>query len=213
MADHLAYIRVAGLESDPEECFQGLGISSSVPGVTPAPGGTTNLEWGEIPAEALTMLQQYTEDLNAWIETTKDYDPDSGARAVPAVIQESMPAIPILLGTLATGGTALPAVATVLLSQAILNWVGSAVADYAENFDENSPRNLFKKAFLYTEEGNANELLSILKKAYLYQIEIDGQNETHSVLKDKLEDLTLMDAELKYADNTSLHIKGKVLNH
>ncbi len=221
MADHLSYIKIRGLEGDPEECFQGLGIS----GESTSPGGTTSLEWGEIPTEALEALNSYTGEIQAWLQAAAEYDPDSGARdLLPA-----LPLVPAVIGTVVSGGTALPAIATVFMGQILMNLVGTALQSFAENLDENSPRNLFKKAFLYSDPSDVNTLKSILGKATLYlpedgqiyqsvlddglmyDIAIDGATEHHSVLKDKLEDLSLVDVTLKYADNTNLSVKGKVL--
>lgn len=232
MSDHLSYIKIAGLSADAEECFQGFGGSSvtTTPGTTTGTGSTST--WLGIPEDAVNLVLQYTTDLNAWLKSAAEYTPSSRGATL-----EVLPAIPELLAPIVTGGAiaiaapaAVPAIGTVLVTQALLNFVGGQVGEYAKSLDPNSPQNLIKKAFLYQDAGD--DLKSILGKALLYldpadkvthesvldtalnyDIDIDSKTEHHSVLKDKIEDLSLVDAELKYADNTSLYIKGKVLQH
>jgi hypothetical protein len=233
MADPLSYIRIAGLEADAEECFQGMTAgSASGGGSGTGSGGTPSTSWLGFPEEAIAKVLQYTSDLNTWLQSAADYTPSSRGDVL-----EVLPAIPDILSTVGTGTAlaiaapaALPAVGTILVTQALLNFAGEQVSQYAKSLDPNSPQNLIKKAFLYQDKSE--DLKSILGKALLYlspkddvthesvldtalnyDIDIDSQTEHHSVLKDKLEDLSLVDAELKYADNTSLYIKGKVLQH
>lgn len=213
MADHTDFIRIRGLESADTEVFQGLGAASlAVAG--PGGGGGSEMDWGEIPETVLTMISDYSEDLNTWIAKAIRYDEDTGTRALVPELLDDLPVVPMALATVATGGLSLPAVATTMLAQVLMNHVGTAVANYAEAHDVNSPVNLLKKAFLKDDK-------SILGEAWLQN------GDEPSIVKDRLtaliaeltntttavEDLTFLDAEIKYADNTSLHAKGKVLHH
>lgn len=214
MADHLDFIKVRGLETPEEdEVFQGLGGAALT--VDAAGGTSQSLEWGEIPADAIDMVSTYTQDLQTWLAEAVRYDPDSGSRALVPELLDDLPVVPLVVGSVVAAGTGavtLPAVATVMLSQVIMNLVGSSIANYAESLDENSPVNLLKKAFLYDNNGTQE---SILKTALLrltdaeksiLQAQLKG-------IQEGVEDLSFLDAELKFADNTSLHVKGKVLNH
>jgi hypothetical protein len=209
MADHLSYIRIRGLEGDPEECFQGIGTSGG-----DGTGGSPSapFEWGAIPEEALSLIEQYTNDLNDWITKAQDYDPESadrglpGSRMLPAVIGAA-PLIPAIIGTITTGGAALPAVAAVMLSQTLMGVVGSSIQNYAATLDPNSAQSLLKKAFLY-KDGAVWK--SIFKQALLY--DIDSENKDQSVLNDRLKDLLFNDEEIDFGAFRA-YLRGKVIEY
>ena len=215
MADHLDFIRIRGLESSDDEVFQGLGGAAvTVEGPGGTPGTSPGFDWGEIPQEVLSMISDYSQELNAWIAQAVRYDEDTGSRSLVPELLDDLPIVPMALATVATGGLSLPAVATTMLAQVLMNHVGTAVANYAEAHDVNSPINLLRKAFLKDDKSILGEAFlrdgsdpSILKERLTALIE-ELTNTTSAV-----EDLTFIDAEIKYADNTSLHAKGKVLHH
>lgn len=209
MADHLDFIRIRGLETPSEaEVFQGIGGGT----VTSAPGSgeTPSLEWGEIPQEAIEMVSTYTQDLNTWLAEALRYDPDSGSRALPPGLLDNIPVIPLITSLVATGGASLPAVATVVVSQVLMNYVGSAVANYAESLDENSPVNLLKKAFLYDNNGTQE---SILKTAFLRLTDPEYSilQQKLAEIRDGVNDLAMVDATVHIGDDLKARIKGKAL--
>lgn len=209
MPDHLSYIRIIGLESeDQEECFQGIGGTTTT---TPGNGNTAPLDWGEIPEEALSLISQYTSDINDWITKAEAYDPDASdrgmkSRMLPAIIGAA-PIIPAIIGTVASGGIALPAVAAVMLSQTVMNLVGTAVQNYAATLDPNSPQSLLKKAFLY-KDGTTYK--SILKQALLY--DLDESHKNQSVLTDRLKDLLFNDEEIDFGAFRAW-LRGKLIEY
>jgi hypothetical protein len=182
MADHLDYIRIRGLESSEAEVFQGaVGEGTSDGESAPA------LDWGEIPAEAVTMLGQYTEDVNAWLTKMQSYDPTAESRDITAL---AVPAIPLITALVATGGAALPAVATVMVTQALVNTVGTAVQNYAQQFDQNSLEYIMRTALLYKDDKNVEQ----------------------SVLNDRLSDLAYVDQVIDFGP-FRVHIKGKMIEY
>lgn len=212
MADHLDFIRIRGLESSDDEVFQGLGAASVVPGETP--GTSPGMEWGEIPETVLTMISDYSQDLNTWIAKAIRYDEDTGSRALIPELLDDLPVVPMALATVATGGLSLPAVATTMLAQVLMNHVGTAVANYAEAQDPNSPANILRKALLYNDESIIRERITALIEELMNTTEAVSSVTTELTnTTEAVEDLTFIDAEIKYADNTSLHAKGKVLRH
>ena len=215
MADHTDFIRIRGLESSTDEVFQGLGAAAvTVEGPGGSPGGNTSIEWGEIPETVLTMISDYSQSLNDWIAKAIRYDEETGSRALVPELLDDLPVVPMALATIASGGLSLPAVATTMIAQVLMNHVGTAVANYAEAQDPNSTSNILRKALIKDDKSILAEALlqdgvdpSILKER-LTALIAELTNLTAAV-----EDLTFLDAEIKYADNTSLHAKGKVLHH
>ncbi len=225
MADHLSYIRIRGLEADPEECFQGLGAS----GLPSSPGGGTGggtgapLEWGEFPQEVLTAIVDYASQQDTWLKNIEEverqyYESEYGmTRGLPAVV-ENAPLVPVIIGTIASGGATLPVIVGEILIQIGFSVANAQLRKMFRNLDPDSPENqqkelinVLKKALLYAKAGETTPEHSILDNALNYDLAIDGKTEHHSVLKDKLEDLALVDVTMKYADNTNLSVKGKVL--
>lgn len=225
MADHTDYIRIRGLNSGDAEVFQGLGAVSfpdeSEPSpVTPSPG----LEWGEIPEDAIRMVGEYTASLNDWMAEAAQYDADSGSRALPPALLANLPVVPLITSIVATGGISLPAVATVLISQVIMNLVGSAISNYAASLDPNSPQNILKKAFLWDNNGTPESILktamlrvsdpekSILRDR-LTALITELTNTTGAVtnLEQPLKDLALVDETIQFGDDMKARIKGKAL--
>jgi len=176
------YIAIRGLKSSDTEVFRGIGGSSG--SSNPDDGDTIGLEWGDMPDEAVTMMSQYTEDVNAYLTEMQNYDPSS--RALPAVI----PAVPALLTALATGGAALPAVATVMVTQAIVSTVGSQLQNLANRFDSNSLEYIMRKSLLYK----------------------DAEGNERSVLDDRLSDLAYVDQIIDFGP-FRVHIKGKMIEY
>lgn len=185
--DHLSFIRIRGLESEESEVFQGASGGGEL-SLTPGDGVTAQaLEWGEIPEEAVSLLGTYTDDVNAWLVGMQAYDPDDESRGITDL---ALPAIPALLTTLATGGASLPAVATIFVTQAIVNIIGSALQNYAQSFDKNS-------------------LEAIMRKAMLYK---DAEGTERSVLDDRLSDLAYVDTVIDFGPFRA-HIKGKMIEY
>jgi hypothetical protein len=175
------YIAIRGLKTSGTEVFRGIGGSSG----SSSPGGDTiGLEWGEMPDEAISLMSQYTDDINTWLTTIQNYDPSS--RDLPAVV----PAIPALLTALATGGASLPAIATVMVTQAIVSSVGTALQNLASRFDANSLEYIMRTAMLYT----------------------DTNGDEQSVLNDRLSDLAYVDQVIDFGP-FRVHIKGKMIEY
>jgi len=179
------YIAIRGLKSSDTEVFQGIGGGSS--DASPGDGDTIGLEWGEIPEEAVSLLGTYTDDVNAWLVKMQAYDPNDDTRGITDL---ALPAIPALLTTLATGGASLPAIATMFVTQAIVNIVGSALQNYAQSFDNNS-------------------LEAIMRKAMLYK---DAEGTERSILDDRLSDLAYVDTVIDFGPFRA-HIKGKMIEY
>jgi hypothetical protein len=180
------YIAIRGLKTSDTEVFRGIGGGSSGTG-DGGGGDTIGLEWGEIPEEAVNMLGTYTDDVNAWLTAMQSYDPNDGSRSITDL---AIPAIPALFTALATGGASLPAVATMFVTQAIVNIVGTAVQNYAKSFDNNS-------------------LEAIMRKAMLYK---DAEGTERSVLDDRLSDLAYVDQVIDFGP-FRVHIKGKMIEY
>ena len=216
MADHTDFIRIRGLENSADEVFQGLGAASlTVEGGTP--GDNTGIEWGEIPAEAITMVSDYTTSLNDWIAKALRYNPETGTRSLVPELLDNLPIVPLVTSVVATGGLSLPAVATTMIAQVIMNQVGSAVANYAESLDENSPTNIMKKAWLWDNNGTQE---SILKTALLrvsddeksiLRERITALAAEVTKLEQPLKDLALIDLIIQFGDDLKARIKGKAL--
>jgi hypothetical protein len=229
--DHLDYIRIRGLEDSDTEVFQGIGgnVSDSTGGGSSGSAPAAP-EWLGIPEDAVTMLLKYTTDLNTWLQSAADYTPDTRGDML-----ELAPYVPEIVSTVAaggaivaTGGAAVPAVGTILATQALLNFVGARVSEYAKSLDPNSPQNLIKKAFLYQDASD--DLKSILGKALLYLNPSDqtthesvldtalnyddtfeGQTAHRSAVKDGLNDLAMVDATLTMDNDLKVRVKGKAL--
>jgi hypothetical protein len=188
MADHLDYIRIRGLESGADEMFQGaLGCGASDGSADSAPA----LEWGDMPEDVVTMLGQYTDDVNAWLTEMQSYDPSEAARGITALAIP--PAVPALFTALALSGAgvpALPVVATVMVTQAIVNTMGSSLQSLANRYDANSLEYIFRKAMLYKDAGNVEQ----------------------SVLNDRLSDLAYVDEIIDFGP-FRVHIKGKMIEY
>jgi hypothetical protein len=178
------YIGIRGL--DGQEPFQGVGGES-----TSDEEGSIGLEWGEMPEETVTLMSQYTDDINAWLDEIKTYEAsDDGTRGLPAELP-AVPAIPAIMAALAsTGGAALPAVATVMISQALVNTVGSALQNFAAKYDKNSLEYIMRKSLLY-KDNDGNEC---------------------SVLDDRLSDLAYVDQIIDFGP-FRVHIKGKMIEY
>lgn len=232
MADHTDFIRIRGLESSDDEVFQGLGAAAvTVEGPGGTPGTSPGIEWGEIPAEVLEQVGQYTTDLNSWIAQALRYDPDTGSRALVPELLDDLPIVPLVTSIVATGGVSLPAVAATMLTQVLMNQIGSAVANYAESLDQNSPTNILKKAFLWDNNGTMESILgtamlrvsddekSILRER-LTALIAELTNTTGAVnatatavttLEQPLKDLSLIDLIIQFGDDLKARIKGKAL--
>lgn len=212
MADHLAYIRIKGLELDPEECFQGMSTDSTDNVSGGDNGNSKPTDWGTIPEEALTMINQYITDVNAWIEKAVAYDP-SGAdrgisreRGLPAIVGAA-PMIPAIIGTVATGGAALPAIASVMLSQTIMGLIGASIQNYAATLDPNSPQSLLRQALMYKDGATWK---SILKQALLF--DLDDNHKNTSVLNQRLKDLLFQDQEIDWGAFRE-YLRGKIIEY
>lgn len=216
MADHLDYIRIRGLTSSDAEVFQGIGAASLAASESTGGSTSTGVEWGEIPADAIQMVSDYTTALNEWLAEAIRYDENTGTRALVPELLDNLPVVPIVTTALATATApvSLPAAATVMLSQVLLNQVGNMVAQYAEAQDPNNPANILRKALLYDDESIIRERLTALiteltnTTTAVTSVTTELTNTTAAV-----DDLTFVDATVKYADNTSLHVGGKVLAH
>lgn len=206
MRNHLDFIRIRGLVDSNTECFQGLGSSSSSFTVGGSGSGSTPaLEWGNIPDEAITLLSQYTQDINDWLQKAEAYDPDTSDRGLPAIIGAA-PLIPSIVTAIATGGASLPALAVGFLGQAIMNLVGTAIGNYAASLDPNSPQAIMKKAWLYKDGSNYK---SILQKAFLYDMDSSKNN---SALNDRLKDLRFNDEEIDFGA-FRVWLRGKMIEY
>lgn len=189
--DHLAFIRIRGLQSAETEVFQG-----AAGGGGPVDGGTvtTQSDWTAIPEEVIAAISTYTDDLNSWLE---GMNAEARSRGVKSrEVTALAPYVPNIISTaaaggaiVATGGAAVPAVATMLVTQTISNLIGQAVQNYISANDENG-------------------LAYIMKKALLY----DNQNgdEKASVLNDRLSDLAYVDETVDLGF-CRVHIKGKMI--
>jgi hypothetical protein len=209
MADHLDYIRIRGLTGGSDEVFQGAAGAEGGGSTVGGGGGetaATALEWGEIPVEAVEMVSKYTTDLNAWISQARAQERSlSRSRG----IEDLVPYVPLVVSTVATGGLNLPAVATVMATQAVMNLAGSAVENYAASIDENSPSNLLKKAFLYEKDGQTK---SILGQALLTPEFESGLKALETMLNQRLSDLAYVDETIDFGF-CRVHIKGKMIEY
>lgn len=166
MADHLDFIRIQGLEVSDAEVFQGVSGGGS------ADESGLNLEWGDMPEEAVSLLSQYTDDVNAWLTKIQSYDPDDDTRAITDL---AIPAIPLITSIVATGGASLPAVATAMAVQAVISTAGPALQNLANRFDENSLEYILRTALLNAKESILKQAwlsqdnVSLMEKAWLYQ--------------------------------------------
>lgn len=208
--DHLDFIRIRGLNSAETEVFQGAAGGGSVSGGTV----TTQSDWTAIPEEAIEMINTYTDDLNTWLQGVNE---EAEARGLKSrEVTTLAPYVPNIISTaaaggaiIATGGAALPAIATMMITQTIGNLVGQAVQNYIASQDENSPANILKKAFLYDDAGT---LESILGTALLQLTE-----EEKSILQQRLTELNDAVKDLRYNDEVidfggaRLHLRGKVI--
>lgn len=183
MADHLDFIRIQGLEVSDAEIFQGVSVGA---GDSSGESGL-NLEWGEIPEEAVSLLSQYTDDVNAWLTAVQNYDPTAETRAITDL---AIPAIPLITSIVATGGASLPAVATAMAVQAVISTSGPALQNIANRFDSNSLEYIMRKAMLYK----------------------DSKDVEQSVLNDRLSDLAYVDHEIDFGA-FRVYIKGKMIEY
>jgi hypothetical protein len=212
MADHTDFIRIRGLESSAEEVFQGLGGASL--SVSEA-GGDEDTEWTAIPEDVVALISTYTDEVKTWLATVEDYEPpEDGSRGVsglPAI--PSLPAIIAGAGAIvATGGAALPAVATLMVTQVIMNLAGSQLEDIRHNFDPNSPINVFKKAFLKNGKSILSEAwLQSGSEPSILQARLTELIEKTGNLEQPLKDLALIDAIIQFGDDMKARIKGKAL--
>jgi hypothetical protein len=208
----LDYLDMLGMEPSGLECLQGVSGNTC----TRTSGGSTDtaaVAWSGFPEEAVNLILNYTTKLNAWLKSAAEYTP--GSRGLEL---EVLPAIPELLTTVAAGGAlvatapaAVPAVGTILVTQALLNVAGGQVGEYAKSLNPNSPQNLIKKAFLYQDESTeSTELKSILGKALLYLQ--TGETEHKSGLIDGLADLKYNDEVVDFG-SVRIHHKGKVIEY
>jgi hypothetical protein len=218
MSDHLDYIRIRGLSGGKAEVFQGAaGADGGGSTVTSGGGSETQQEdWTAIPQEAVDELQQYTTDVNAWLDQVKAQSRalagSRGGREITALV----PYVPNVVSTLAaggaivaTGGAALPAVATVMATQAVMNLVTPAIQNYAASLDENSPQNLLKKAFLYEKDGEQH---SILGQAFLTPENESALKALQDILDQRLSDLAYVDETIDFGF-CRVHIKGKMIEY
>lgn len=207
--DHLDFIRIRGLQSADSEVFQGAagGTSSTAPG---SPGEGENTEWVGIPEETIELVEGYTTDLNEWMKGINESTDRALGRSRD--VTDLVPYVPNIItgigAIVGTGGAALPAVATVMMSQVIANLVGQAVQNYIASQDETSPANILKKAFLYPEDGVSK---SILLKALLNAV--DGTQESRvDELVEALKALQYNDEEVDFGP-FRVHLRGKVLDY
>lgn len=181
MADHLDFIRIQGLEVSDAEVFQGVSGGGS------ADESGLNLEWGEMPEEAVSLLSQYTDDVNAWLTKIQNYDPSADTRAITDL---AIPAIPLITPIVATGGASLPAVAMAMAVQAVISTAGPALQNIANRFDENSLEYIMRTAMLYK----------------------DAENVEQSVLDKRLSDLAYVDQVIDFGP-FRVYIKGKMIEY
>jgi hypothetical protein len=215
MADHTDFIRIRGLESSDTEVFQGLGAASltvSGPGGGDSGGTSPGMEWGEIPETVLTMISDYSQELNDWIAKAIRYDEESGTRALVPELLDDLPVVPMALATVATGGLSLPAVATTMLAQVLMNHVGTAVANYAEAQDPNSPSNVLRKALIKDDKSIlAEALLQAGADPSILQARLTELVEKTGNLEQPLKDLALVDVIIQLGDDLKARMKGKAL--
>lgn len=183
--DHLDFIRIQGLEVSDAEVFQG--VSGGDVSQSPGDGDTPMLDWGDMPEEAVSLLSQYTDDVNAWLTKIQTYDPADDTRAITDL---SIPAIPLITSIVATGGASLPAVATAMAVQAVISTAGPALQNIANRFDSNSLEYIVRKAMLYKDKDGVEK----------------------SVLDDRLSDLAYVDQVIDFGA-FRVHIKGKMIEY
>jgi hypothetical protein len=223
MSDHLAYIKIAGLTEDPEECFQGAGLTAS--GGESATGSTSNgLSWDNLTAKLDPLQAFFTGDFQGIVGLMEEAVPAEGSRALPPAIIGGAVAPWIAKALAAVAAVTGPAVPIVGGISAIHTLVNSGLKLVIDEIDPNSARNQAKtflssvqaiqdaleKGLLYSEQGETT-LKGVLKQALLYALEINGQKETHSVIKDGLSDLALQDVTVKLGD-IEAHVRGKALD-
>lgn len=214
MADHTDFIRIRGLESAETEVFQGMGAASlTVSGPGGGSGGTSTI-WEAIPEDVISLVTSYTEEVKSWLQTVEDFVPtEDGSRGVSGL--PALPVLPIIFTGAAlalSGGAAVPAIATLMITQSLMNRAGAQLEEIRHNCDPNSPINVFKKAFL--KDGK-----SILSEAWLQS------GSEPSIVKDRLtavaaeitkleqpiKDLSLVDVIIQLGDDLKARIKGKAL--
>lgn len=183
MSDHLDFIRIQGLEVSDAEIFQGVSGGD----VSLSPGEDAGETWGEIPEEAVSLLSQYTDDVNAWLTNVQNYDPSADTRAITDL---AIPAIPLITSIVATGGASLPAVATAMAVQAVISTAGPALQNIANRFDANSLEYIMRKAMLYKDKNGVEK----------------------SVLDDRLSDMAYVDHTIDFGA-FRVYIKGKMIEY
>lgn len=221
--DHLNFIRIRGLTGNPAEVFQGAsGPDGGGSTITSGggSGGAGGSDWTEIPPEALESISKYTDDINSYIDQvnaqTRSLARSRGSRETTAIA----PYVPNVMSTLgaagaivATGGAALPAVATVMAVQVGMNIIGQAVQNFAMANDENSPQAIMKKAFLYDESGTQHSILgTALLTAEYESVMKTALQQLQDILDQRLSDLAYVDETIDFGF-ARLHIKGKMIEY
>jgi hypothetical protein len=234
--DHLDYIRIRGLVDNDAECFQG--ISASLTSTSTSTGGTTPTDWGTLPEDIVTTLQAYYADQEAWIsemEALGDEQEEEGSarklRELPAIIKNA-PLVPLIVSLVTTGGASLPLVFGEIAIQIGLSLADAQLRNLFNRLNPCSLENqlkelvtILKTGLVLTEDGIDKGILSkallftledgtlesVIDKALNYDLPVTGEPLHRSVLKDGLDRVGDLDVTLKYADNTSLAVKGRVL--
>ena len=104
-----------------------------------------------------------------------------------------------------------------MATQAIMNLAGSAIENYAASLDENSPANIMKKAFLWSDGGTQTSILGTAllrvsddEKSILRE-RLTALAAEVTKLEQPLKDLSLIDLIIQFGDDLKARIKGKAL--
>jgi hypothetical protein len=228
MADHLDYIRIRGLEDSKTEVFQGIGApgggGGSAPGLpgipTPVPEPDRTLI-NTLLSDLIAYVQAYAEDLqrrqttiydayNAQITAYNQAHPDAAPLS-------PLPALPDRAGELVK-----------FIKSLLALFLGLPLAVIYENIDKiyylvagvKEALDICGKAFDFVvggplENGLLNyhplDVFRLLPKSILKEAMINEN--TGGTLVEAVEDLALVDVQIKFGDNQSLHVKGRVLHH
>lgn len=237
MADYTDFIRIRGLESSDDEVFQGLGAASLSVESGVQPGVSESSNWIETMlidasgafADILSFITGKAPDVGVVEEGEEE-----GARSL-GLSRGFGALVPYVGGALALTANLPPAAAGFATIMAVVHVIDDILEDVEDVFDPLDPG-----WRLYAIEKKLKSIDDHLKTGLIWEDGILGidksilgtallqlSEEEKSILKERLtaliaelmnttsavEDLTFIDSEVKYADNTSLHTKGKVLHH
>lgn len=218
MADHLAYLRIYGLQGDAAECFESISAGSAGSSGTSsaAATGTDMTSFFESVADSFSGIWEWITGQVPAEETTEESTARGTRRArfLPAVVTAGLPALFAALPPAMIGAGAI-ALATSSVSQL-------TEAFFDDYIDTSSERHklqdiedrltelveLFRTAFIY-EDGILQLDQSILYKALLE--ENDENDELKSYLE-YLKDLRYNDEVLDFGAFRA-HLKGKIIQY